>query len=243
MKCVNAGSVLAIFLPLSFSLAAMAAAQDAIPAVTYPTIPATAATANAFVPTGWKLETQATGDLNGDGAEDIALVLLDQDSNNVLKIDGTTFDSNPRILVVALADGQRGYRLAASNHTLISRPDNRNQDDKLVGIKILKGTLRVALQNFMTMGGWTVNNYTYTFRLRKGTFNLIGYERTDTARNTGEVETLSVNYATVRYSTEKGNIENNKTTIRWHRLPAAGSPITLAQVGDGMDFQPPGISD
>lgn len=243
MKRLIAGSVLAIFLPLSFSLATMAAAQDALPAVSYPTIPTTAATASSFVPTGWKLETQAIGDLNGDGAEDIALVLLDQDPNNILKTDGATFDSNPRILIVALADGHGGYRLAASDHTLISRPDNRNQDDKLVGVKILKGTLQVTLQNFMTMGGWTVNNYTYTFRLRKGTFNLIGYERMDTARNTGEVETLSVNYATGRYSTEKGNIENNKTTVRWYRLPAAKSPITLEKVGDGMDFQPPGILD
>jgi hypothetical protein len=222
----------------SLAMSGAALAQEKVPAVTYPAIPAKAAGANDFVPSGWKLEAQASGALDDHGAQGMALVLQDQDPRNVLDLDGQKFDSNPRLLVVALADGQGSYRQVLANHTLISRPDNRNQDDKFSGIEIVKGTLRVKLQNFMTMGGWTSTNYTYTFRLRNNALDLIGYDEMDVTRNTGAMETLSVNYGTGRYSMAKGAIDTDKETIRWHHLPEKRLPITLEQIGDGLGFSP-----
>lgn len=229
-----------LFTGLTVGSAAIARADD-LPRVTYPTIPATAASVNGFVPKGWAIEKQVSGELRGKGVKGIALVLRDHDPHNVAMIDGSKLDTNPRILVVALADPHGGYRLAASNHTLIGRPDNPSQDDKLDGIAIARGALQVKLRNFMSAGGWTTTLYTYTFRLQQGALRLIGYDENNVARNTGADDILSVNYLTGRYSIAKGTIDSDKDEVRWHRLPEKRSPITLDQIGDGLDFSPPGI--
>jgi hypothetical protein len=228
---------------LTLCLAATPAiAGDEVPAVPYPTLPATAANVDGFVPAGWKLEAQASGDLNGDGTADLALVLRDQNKANILNHDNFhDFDSNPRMLVIAFADGQHGYRLDTVNHSLISRRENPNQDDNFLEIGIAKGTLHVELTNFMTMGGWTTSNYTYTLRFDGKAFMLIGYDQTDTARNTGAIDTLSVNYISGRYSRAKGSIESDNDTIRWHRLAKGTKPMALDQIKDGMEFEPPGV--
>lgn len=131
MRCVSgkatnrkSGSLLAASFLVGLMVGSATVAQaDDLPPVTYPTIPATAASVNDFVPKGWTIEKQVSGELSGKGLKDIALVIRDQDPHNVTKIDDSELDTNPRILVVALADPQGGYRLAASNHSLISRLD------------------------------------------------------------------------------------------------------------------------
>src|ERR1700740_2772731 len=51
----------------------------AIPSVTYPALARHASTAEGFVPAGWRLESEKSGDLNGDGRVDIVLVLRGND--------------------------------------------------------------------------------------------------------------------------------------------------------------------
>jgi hypothetical protein len=228
------------FAGLTVGSAAVAQADD-LPRVTYPTIPATAASVNGFVPKGWKIEKQVSGELSGRGLKDIALVLRDQDPHNVTKIDESKLDTNPRILIVALADPQGGYHLAASNHTLISRPDNPDQDDKLDGVAIARGALQVKLRNFMSAGGWTTTICAYTFRLQNDGLYLIGYDEDDVTRNSGADDILSVNYLTGRYSIAKGTIDSDKHKVRWYQLPEIRSPIPLDKIGDGLEFSPPGV--
>jgi len=43
-------------------------------------LPPVAASAEAFAPRGWRVETQARGDLNADGAPDLAFVLTAEDA-------------------------------------------------------------------------------------------------------------------------------------------------------------------
>lgn len=238
----KSGSLLAASFCVGLTVGSATVAQaDDLPRVTYPAIPATAASVNDFVPKGWKIEKQVSGELTGKGLKGIALVLRDQDPHNVTKIDDSELDTNPRILVVALADPQGGYRLAASNHTLISRPDNPSQDDKLDGIAIARGALQIKLRNFMSAGGWTTTIYAYTFRLQNDALDLIGYDEDDVTRNSGTDDILSVNYITGRYSIAKGTIDSDKHKVRWYQLPKPRSPITLDQIGDGLAFSPPGV--
>jgi hypothetical protein len=63
-------------LPL-LCLPAIAHALD-IPPVDYPTLPATAADADGFVPRGWRIEQRLDGDLNADRRADLVLVLRQQ---------------------------------------------------------------------------------------------------------------------------------------------------------------------
>lgn len=230
-------------------LASAASAQLADPpAVTYPTLPATAANAKGFVPNGWRLEARATGDLDGDGKADLAFVIHDADKRNVLPnpdgIGDNPFDTNPRILAVAFGAGAgQPYRLALQNSTLIPRRDNPGMDDPFdakQGLSIARGALNVKLSLFMNAGGTTIYDNRFTFRRQGGQFMLIGFDQALAERNTGQVTSTSVNYATgkVRIETGKSGSARQKRTDR--SLPKKPL-LTIEQVGDGLEFDP-GVS-
>lgn len=88
------------------AVAQQARAELIIPDPVWLGLPAHAASAADFVPSGWKLEVQANGDLNGDGIPDLALVLHEQADRNIMaNPDGpgvNPLDSNPRLLLAAL---------------------------------------------------------------------------------------------------------------------------------------------
>ena len=223
-----------------------AAAQElAIPAVTYPALPREAASAEGFVPPGWRLEAQARGDLNGDGTEDLALVLHATDPNNVVaNPDGLgvdKLDTNPRILAVAFARSA-SYELALENRTLIPRRTDPVMDDPFdsvaaSGLEVARGTLRLRLGVFASAGSWSMSTIATTFRWQNGRFELIGYDRTETNRGSGEIEGLSINYLTRRAKRSQGNIESDAEKTRWETLPR-GPLLSLDQVGDGLEFDP-----
>ena len=102
-------------------LATVAVAQElVIPPVAYPVLVRSAPTADAFVPKGWRLEHKALGDLNKDGLPDLVLVLRALDPANIIDNKGLgprRFDTNPRLLVVAFAKPDGGYRRVLQNHT------------------------------------------------------------------------------------------------------------------------------
>ena len=223
-----------------------AAAQElAIPAVTYPALPRQAASAEGFVPPGWQLEAQAKGDLNGDGAEDLALVLHAADPKAVVaNPDGLgvdKLDTNPRILAVAFAR-TAGYELVLENHTLIPRRTDPVMDDPFdsvaaSGLEVARGALRLRLGVFASAGSWSMSTIATTFRWQNGRFELIGYDRTETNRGSGEIEGLSINYLTRRAKRSQGTIESDAERTRWETLPR-GPLLSLDEVGDGLEFDP-----
>lgn len=87
-----------------------------------------------------------TGDLDGDGRPDLALVLRQQDPVNVVRNDSglgeNPLDTNPRILAVAFARDAGGYVLALHNPTLIPRHDIPTVEDMLDegGVSIQRGS-------------------------------------------------------------------------------------------------------
>jgi hypothetical protein len=223
-----------------------ASAQElAIPAVTYPALPRQAASAEGFVPPGWRLEAQAKGDLNGDGKADLAFVLHDTDPKNVVAnpegLGVDSLDTNPRILAVAFARAA-GYELALENHALIPRRTDPVLEDPFDGVaagglEIARGTLRLRLGVFASAGSWSMSTIATTFRWQNGRFELIGYDRTETNRGSGEIEGLSINYLTRRAKRSQGTIESDAEKSRWETLPR-GPLLSLDEVGDGLEFDP-----
>jgi hypothetical protein len=219
------------------------AAEPVIPPVSYPALVKHAGSIEGFVPMEWRIEIQKSGDLNGDGRDDVALVLRGLDERNIIDMRGQggpeNYDTNPRILMVAFANPAGGYDLALENHTLIVRTTEPSAQDPLDpngvqegGVEIKNGTLQVTLGYF----GGNMGHLIYTFRLEKGAFRLIGYDSVDVERYKGTIRQVSINYVTRRMSRSAGSISDDKDKVTWTKLPAKPL-LTMQQVGDGMEFK------
>jgi hypothetical protein len=211
--------------------------------VTYPPLAKEATSAEGFVPTGWKLEQKLTGDLNRDGVPDLVLLLRQDDPKNLMTHDAlgeNPLDTNPRILAVAFGRASpAGYVLMLQNHTLIPRREVPVVSDPLEdgGVTIERGTLRVKLNYWTSAGGWGTTASNYTFRYQNQRFELIGFDRTEFMRNSGESRDTSINYSTGKMSISATSMENDKKKVRWRTLPRRAL-LTLDRVGDGFEFNP-----
>lgn len=228
-------------------LSALTATQDELPRVSYPSLPSSAADAAGFAPSGWRVESQSSGDLDGDGRADLAFVLRMQDPANILDNEGLgsdPFDTNPRILAVALARPQGGYRLIVQDHALIPRPESPAQQDPFEspdgGLRLVRDTVRVDLYRFMSAGGWDAGPTRFTFRWQAGALRLIGYDYNNVHRGLGCLTTLSVNYLTRRARLAAGYIDEDAEQVRWRRL-AARPLLAIGEIGDGFAFDPDGL--
>ncbi|HEX8225252.1 MAG TPA: hypothetical protein VF605_15670 [Allosphingosinicella sp.] len=233
-------SLASIGTALSLALlgSAAASAQD-LPPVTYPRLPATAATAQGFVPKGWTEESRAEGDIDGDSKADLALVLRSLDPANVVpqEMCGKELDTNPSILAVLLARPGGGYRLVVEDHALIPRRDNSCQLDGLTAIAVERGALRLDFERMMSAGGWDMGSTTFKWRWRDGALRLAGFDYSNVSRNSGVIGRISVNYPTGRVKTSTGNIGSDLEKVRWTRLRSRRAP-TIDEVGNGLTFDP-----
>lgn len=208
---------------LGILCASQAAAQPfVIPPVRYPALPPAAANAAGFVPAGWTIVASKRGDLNGDGAVDLVLLLRMRDAANILAVrsgDGTEpFDTNPHLLAVAFARPEGGYRLAASSHGLFPRQiwpwDGEDPlGDDTIGVE--RGLLRV---DFGHLRGAS----SFRFRWQAGAMRLIGYESTGAAA--GCVYRISINYSTGRARLENGLMSADRSRVAWRRLRGGDRP-------------------
>ena len=229
-----------------FLAAAPASAEElVIPEVSYPMLQASAASAAGFTPAGWALEQSVTGDLNADGADDLVMLLRMADAKNIVANTGgmgkDPFDTNPRILAIAFADASVGYRLALQNHSLIARradPALEDPVDSLDSLAIERGAVKVRLNFFMSAGGWTIFNATYRFRHQNGRFELIGFDKVTTQRNTGDLRIVSINYPAGVAKIETGTIDSDVGKITESTLPKNRTPLTMETIGDGLAFDP-----
>lgn len=232
-----------MFAPLSAALAAIslpAQAEDLPPAV-IPEVAVMAPDAAGFVPRGWRLEQQASGDLDADGRPDLALLLRGDDP--ALRITGRMcddpFDTNPRIFVIALAAAAGGYRRVVANARLVPRRDDPCAMDEIEegSLGIGRGGVSLHLHRMMRMGGGAAGTTRFTFRWRNDALRLIGWDYTHVARNSGATAGIGINYLTRRVRTETGRIGAEPGQVRWSRL--APAPLrTIDEIGDGLAFDP-----
>lgn len=237
----------AIGLPLAGWAMAAFGQIPAIPPVSYPPLSPDAANAAGFAPAGWRVEREARGDISGDGTADLAFVLRMDDPANILPNGGLgddPFNTNPRLLGIALGGAGGRYRLVARNHVLIPRREYPNESDPFAEedalFEIARGSLRLSLHRFMSAGGWDMGSTVFTFRWRDDALRLIGFDYSNVRRNTGCITTLSINYLTRRARLAAGRIESDRDEVLWRRLPASPLP-PIDTLGDGLDFDPAGL--
>lgn len=227
----------AALLALFWSVPAAAGTAGRLPPGGWSALPAVAADAQGFVPHGWTIETQARGDLDGDGAPDLAFILLAPDIPGAPRAsgpyDGPTAYANPRMLGVALARPGGGYRLVVSNHSFLPRkwaPNGASQGWMLFG----NGSLEAKAGRLRFLFEYTRGHRTFTFRWLQGALRLIGYD--SAASEGGCVREISVNFLSRRARFAAARIDGNAERVQWKRLQH-GAP-TLERIGEGEEFDP-----
>ena len=183
----------------------------------YPNLPKSGKSINDFVPKNWETVGKALGDLNGDKIEDCALVMKANLSKFLNKNDGLgsdPFDTNPRILVILFKD-KDGYKIAKQSNTFIVAPDSPTQLEPFQEVRIKNGILELSFELFSSAGSWSMTSASYKFKFLKGEFVLIGADKTDSMRNSGEMESRSYNFLTSKLRVSTGNFSSDRQKVRW----------------------------
>jgi len=206
--------------------------QDERPPLNPALIPAAGATIETFVPAGWKVEEQISGDLNGDRQGDVALDLIeDIPAENAEGVPNTRM----RALVVLLRGSDGSLRRAAVATTLLwcTTCGGMLGDPSGSGglVRIEKGVLVVD----QLSGSREATNQVQRFRWdpKQGAMVMIGLDVVDYDRLNGDSQSTSVNYLTGVRIVEKTRYDkrtdSQKTVSRKKsKVPARTVPIELA---------------
>ena len=162
-----------------------------------------------FVPKHWSAIMKVDGDLNKDGLTDTALIVEQENPNNISITEyNDTLNTNPRALLVLFKQENGTYKLAAKNDKGFIEPPKESSSllDPLEegDINIKNNTLRLNFQYFFSAGSWYITNVEYVFRYQNSHFELIGVETNSFHRATGEETIVSFNLSTNKLETTMG---------------------------------------
>lgn len=187
--------LLLVIASLLLLLSSAVKAQEGAGKIDKSRVSAQADTPEKFVPSGWKIEEQVTGDLNGDAIPDYALKLVEAKPEKDAEGDPT---ERGRALVIALAtkDGRLTRAGVADSLLQCTRCGGAFYGvvETPVEVKIEKGVIVVQQDH----GSREVTNTTYRFRYEPATgkFLLVGFDLSNADRATAEVTSESINYLT-----------------------------------------------
>ena len=218
LKSFTAGACACAVIALFTSLPARSFAQDVRTVIDKSKIPATAGKPSGFVPAGWKIEEQLTGDLNSDSKPDYLLKLI-EDKPTESK-DGVRID-RARALVVVLQDADGKLKNAAVADKLLQCTGCGGAlyglTDAPANLKIEKGVIVVEQDH----GSRTTSDVTFRFRFEPETakFLLIGFDYKSGDRATGDAASESTNYITGTRITTTSNGKDKKDTTTKTTVP------------------------
>jgi hypothetical protein len=198
-----------------FLLPSVCLAQDDRRLIDKNRIPAEAETVEGFVPAGWKIDAQVTGDLNADSLPDYALKLVED--KPAKDEEGVATERQRALVIVLRKQGGKLSRAAVADKLLqCTRCGGAfyGVSESPANVQIEKGSIVVDQDH----GSRNLTNTTYRFRYdaTKAQFILTGFDYADADRATASVVSESTNYLTgVRIVTRgKGNRDvKSRSTI------------------------------
>lgn len=218
----------------------------------YPTLPAHARSLGEFVPQGWAIEAQARGVLDEGRHPAVAFILH---ANGTARLPAML----PRILAVALQTPDGSLDLVVQNHTLLPRlsEDDARWRSYTLGerdsvparpqappLDFHRGALRVRLFEDDDRGPLASHDQTFAFRLKGGTFLLIGYDDSFITGHLG-AGGWSIDFLTRKATLTTGDSCAGRAEdvqhCRWRAHPETLKPaplLSIEDVGDALDFRP-----
>jgi len=187
-------------LPLLFILGLAGLAQAGDAAIS--NLPQQGASLADFVPKGWKVDFQVSGDLNGDGVPDIAAILIED------KLDNDADDGPNRALIVLLCTDNNKFALAGINAKLL-QCNGCGGVKEFVDIQIKKNVIIVSQMS----GSRTYAYNTWRFRYdnKSQRFVLIGLDSEEGDNVLGRKTIESFNYLTGLKTIRKNNKVSSST--------------------------------
>lgn len=202
-------------------------AQDDRTVIDKTKIPAEGADVKNFAPSGWKIEEQLAGDLNGDGSSDYVVKLVEDKPE---KTSDDVATERARALVVLLQRGDKLSRAAVADKLLqCTRCGGAFYGvvESPAEVKIENGVIVVGQDH----GSRELTNMTFRFRYDAATkqFILIGFDYAVADRATANTVSESTNYLTGARITTRG--KGNRDTKTRSTIPV--KKISL----DGVDYE------
>jgi hypothetical protein len=199
----------------------------------FPTVRERAAKAEDFAPEGWKVQSTATGDLNGDGQDDLALILREDE----LTVSVHPTSDGPvqrQILALAFRDPvSQQFHLVQQDTTLWPPFDQWGSYKGEPSIGIAKGGLLMTFEGGLQYGRDFGSHHIalkaiYRFRYQQSAFRLIGAELDATKDLDGDPRHLSVNMLSgkkISHASKNKRDAQTETFVKPALLPALGPEL------------------
>lgn len=206
-------------------------------AIEYPTLPSKAEKIEDFIPSGWKLLTEARGDLNNDSRNDVVFVIESIEKLNSDFEDGNSY--NVRIVGIALWNFRDGvFELVVQSNDFIPTTEGNPAitEDPLESILIKNGTARFYF-HYIDNGQLYITDQTFVFYYNKNQFELGGYVRSKLHRSTQAYTRESLNYSAGKGTLLKRNNDSEiGATSDVNFTP--DKKYNLATIGKARLFKP-----
>jgi hypothetical protein len=183
----------------AFPLTALAAFSSEDAATIQATLAGKAVVEGAVVPSGFAKVAEAKGDLNGDGTDDLALIVRRAAKMQQGKAPSEDSDGVPQAVLIFTGDKSGKYTLwkLGASHFMDST-ENLMEEGGVGSFQIKKGVLTMASDVSMSMGGWSAGGCTLKWRNGPAGLQLIGLTVSDIDRKCACGTTADTNYLTGR---------------------------------------------
>jgi len=151
----------------------------------------------ALVPSGFTRVATAKGDLDGDGTDDLALIVRRAGKKTPAKDEADDDDDVPQAVLIFTGDKAGKYTLwkLGVRHFMASSA-NLMEEGGVGDFQIKKGVLTIASDVAMSMGGWSAGGCTAKWRNGPAGLQLIGLTVSDIDRKCACGTTKDTNYLT-----------------------------------------------
>jgi hypothetical protein len=180
-------------------LAALAAFSPGDAATIQAALAGKAVGEGALIPRGFAKVAEARGDLDGDGTDDLALIVRRAAKELQEKAPSEDSDGVPQAVLIFTGDKSGKYTLwkLGASHFMDST-DNLMEKGGVGLFQIKKGVLTIASDVSMSMGGWSAGGCTLKWRNGPAGFQLIGLTVSDIDRKCACGTTNDTDYLTGR---------------------------------------------
>lgn len=208
-----------------------------------PILPECGAGLDWLTPAGWSALAESYGDLNGDGAPDLAFVVqgTDPDLIEAEAEDGPSVDRNPRVLGIYFMNPASGmFEKKLQADAFIPAKEGAEMVEPLVGASIEEGRLGIELRSAANSGEGPVRDLSYDFRYRKGRFELTALDYYRIPGGGGDTIDARIDFDAKSMTVETGARASGEPGVITERRILLEKPYALGELPpwySGAEFE------